>query len=80
MIDAGLKNLINWFSAEYPDWILTISPTFTGAGFEIRNRDDGFVARKTFLISRDYFDAGDIGENIVAWISGAISEHEKGGE
>ena len=81
MIDAGLKNLFLWFSAEYPDYILTVSPLFTGCRVKIA-RESGeklFDATKLFLIGRDYNESESAAEKIRAWIPAVIAENEERG-
>lgn len=83
MIDAGLKNLFSWFSAEYPDFILTVSPLFTGCRVKIAQESGKkiFDATKLFLIGRDYNESESAAETIRAAIPALIAEieHEKRG-
>lgn len=81
MIDAGLKNLFSWFSAEYPDFILTVSPLFTGVRVKITKETDSkqFDATKLFLIGRDYNESESAPDKIRAWIPAVIAENEERG-
>ena len=81
MIDAGLKNLFSWFSAEYPDYILTVSPLFTGVRVKVTKETDSkrFDATKLFLIGRDYNETESAPDKIRAWIPAVIAENKKRG-
>lgn len=83
MIDAGLKNLFSWFSAEYPDYILTVSPLFTGVRVKVTKETDSkqFDATKLFLIGRDYFESEQMPDVIRARIPALIAaiQNEKRG-
>lgn len=83
MIDAGFKNLFSWFSAEYPDFILTVSPLFTGVRVKVTKETDSriFGATKLFLIGRDYFESEQLPDVIRACIPAliaAIQNKQKG--
>lgn len=74
MIDAGLKNLFSWFSAEYPDYILTVSPLFTGCRVRVDFEIGCAVhAQKDFLFKIDYFESEQLPDVIRAWIPALIA-------
>ena len=76
MIDAGLKNLFSWFSEEYPDYILTVSPLFTGnCRVKVTQETERgqFGASKVFIFGEDYFESEQMPDVIRAWIPALIA-------
>ncbi len=76
MIDAGLKNLFSWFSEKYPDYILTVSPLFTGnCRVKVTQETEigQFGASKVFISGKDYFKSEQMPDVIRAWIPALIA-------
>lgn len=76
MIDAEIKNVLAWFTAEFNDFDLTISPLMTGVRIIVKKetKTQVFATRKDLLIGRDYKSNVDVADAIRAAIPATVEE------
>ena len=76
MIDEEIKNVLAWFTAEFSDFDLIISPLMTGVRIIVKKetKTQVFATRKDLLIGRDYKSNVDVADAIRAAIPAAVEE------
>lgn len=75
MINAKTKSLFDWFSAEFPNFDLTLSDAPNGIKIIIQTLDSGnnYRNEKALLIGRDYLPESDVYDVVRAHIPAIVA-------